>query len=269
VASEEAARQRFEVSLKPVLLHVLGVGIGLFYLSAALLGQLPGSLELLPLALAAVLVVHEAVHALAAKLLGARRVGFGLAKAGRLVVGLSVSVGEPMPAGRWLLVALAPLLALSPPFLALARAGGPLAPFFAWLFLLNAVGSCGDVVLAWIAASAGRVAVRDMGDRIAVEGSPPKLWALALLDAVALSLLAPLAAAVLLQMLLAALPGSFRLELAGLLVAEKAVAEGRMLKVAVGPGALLPALAAVAAFEAVAGPRRARRLMQRLAAGGA
>jgi hypothetical protein len=123
------------------------------------------------------------------------------------------------------------------------------------------------LVLAWVAASAGRVAVRDMGDRIAVEGSPPKLWALALLDAVALSLLAPLAVAALLQMLLAALPGSFRLELAGLLVVEKAVVERRELRVAVGPGALLPALAAVAAFEAVAGPRRARRLARRLAGG--
>jgi len=260
----------FEVSLKPVLLHVFGMGTGLLLLAGAMLGR-GSALSVEPLfpALALVLLVHEAAHALAAKALGAKSVQVGLARAGKLVVGLSVKVGEPVPLQRWLLIALAPLLSLSPLLLALARAGGPLAPLFAWAFLLNAAGSCGDVVLAWIAASSGKCVVRDLGDRIVVEGPPPRVWPLVLLDAVALSFFAHLAVAVALQSLLMVVPGSLKLELAGLLIAEKVVVEGRMHAIAVGPGALLPTIAAVAAFEAVAGRRRAEKLLREFAAGSA
>jgi hypothetical protein len=274
VVLDRGSAQGFEVSVEPIQLHISGLGVGLLALAGAALERASVPLsnpELVVPAIAIAVAVHEAAHALAAKALGAKSVRLGLAKAGKLVVGLSVSVGEPMPVERWLLVALAPLLTLSPLLLALARAGGPLAPLLAWTFLFNAVGSGGDAVLAWIVASAGRGVVRDLGDRLSVEAPPPRLWTLALLDAVALWLLASLAAALLLLFLLALLDVS-RLELAGLLVAEKVATEEQtftLLSLRVGSGVPVLTAAAVAAFEAVAGRRRAEGLLRKLAARGA
>lgn len=271
-----SSAQRFEVSLKPILLQIVGVALGLLALGVVALG--PGAappFELVALALPIAIAVHEVTHALAATLLGARGFKCGLARAGSIVVGFSVGVREPMPLKRWLLVALAPLLLLSPLLFALARAGGALAPLFASVFLFNFAGSSGDVVLAWIAASAGRGTVRDFGDRVLVEGSQPSFRALLLLDAVALLSFAPVAASLAVPpiLMLVAPSGSLRLEIAGLLVAERVAlpVEGRGygVEIRVGPGAVLPAVAVAAVLEAVSGPRRARRLLQELLAAGA
>lgn len=270
---DRGSARGFEVSLRPILPHVFGLGVGLLALAGVGLERASVQLsnpELLVPAIAIVVAVHEAVHALAARALGAKSARLGLAKAGKLVVGLSVSVGEPLPLKRWLLVALAPLLTLSPLLLALARAGGPLAPLLAWAFLLNAAGSGGDAVFAWIVASAGEGVVRDLGDRLSVEAPPPGLWALALLDAVALWLLASFAAAQLLLLLPAPADGPLRLELAGLLVAERVVIrEPTRISYTqrVGPGLPLLAAAVVVAFEAVAGRGRAEKLLRKLVAG--
>jgi len=272
---DRGSAQGFEVSVEAISLHMAGLGVGLLALAGAALERASVPLsnpELVIPAIAIAVAVHEAAHALAAKALGAKSVRLGLAKAGKLVVGLSVSVGGPMPVERWMLVALAPLLMLSPLLLALARAVRPLAPLLAWTFLFNAVGSGGDAVLAWIVASAGRGVVRDLGDRLSVEAPPPRLWALALLDAVALWLLTSFAAALLLLFLLAPLGGPFRLELAGLLVAEKVAIEEptlTLLSLRVGSGVPVLTASAVAAFEAVAGRKRAEGLLQKLAARGA
>ncbi|MEZ0345645.1 MAG: DUF3267 domain-containing protein, partial [Infirmifilum sp.] len=130
-----------------------------------------------------VLVLHEGVHALVAKALGGGRVGLGVARVKWLPIGLYVRIEKPLPAWKWMLIALSPLL-LSVYFLWSAMSGG-WAGAVMWLaYIINTMGCSGDIVLTILVVSSGmKSLVADRGNALEIQDSNPRWWAVALLDA--------------------------------------------------------------------------------------
>jgi len=121
---ECTARVRIDL----VLGHVVALSILLALLASTIAGWPQSPETTLPALLISLLLVvpaHEAVHVAAAKILGAGRVRVEPLIFWRyLVVGVAVGFSSPLSLARWSLTALAPLVTLSPLFLALSGLGG-------------------------------------------------------------------------------------------------------------------------------------------------
>jgi hypothetical protein len=254
------------VSLGPVLGHVVALGMVLAGLAGMLIdwSKLSGAAFLLSLLL--VVPAHEAVHVVVAKALGAGRASVKPLVYWKVVVaGVAVSFSNPLSLARWSLVALAPLLTLSPIFLALSRLEGALGSLFSASFLVNTAGSSGDLAFLLLAASAGpRARILDDGDAVRVLGASPKPWAVLLLEGVYAFVAALLVLGVALLTAASALGRS--LDVAGVALVEY-TRSGSGLSIRTGPGVPLAALAATLAFLLVRGRGRARRIMSTLEAG--
>ena len=257
------------VSLGPVLGHVIALGMVLAGLAGMLIDWSKLSGAALPAFLLSLLLVvpaHEAVHVAVAKALGAGRASVKPLVYRKVVVaGVAVSFSNPLSLARWSLVALAPLLTLSPFFLALSRLEGALGSLFSASFLVNTAGSSGDLAFLLLAASAGpRARILDDGDAVRVLGASPKPWAVLLLEGVYAFVAALLVLVVALLTAASALGRS--LDVAGVALVEY-TRSGSGLSIRTGPGVPLAALAASLAFLLVRGRGRARRIMSALEAG--
>lgn len=178
--TEVTPTDRVLVNLRCMWPHVLSVTILLFLAStyavnlasAALQIPAPDLYDVL-LSGITVIVLHETLHAAAARLAGVR-VKLGLGRVGPLPVAyVSHEDALPLSAYRW--VALAPLAVLTPLSLtaavALARLMPELSSFFLVTAVLNTCGSGGDLLLYSIVARAPSDAlVVDMGAAVEVRG---------------------------------------------------------------------------------------------------
>lgn len=171
------------------------------YSAAALAGSAIQGQGFLLLLFSAIplMLAHELFHVVAAKMVGSRKVHvFFYAERRLLAVGLAFRLPEPVPLGRWYLVALAPLAFLTPLLAALGLlSGNPLRPLAAGMLFWNILGSAGDLILATVTVGAPRTAlIVDMGTSFSLSSKPSLVgWlaaesTLALLLAVAAALLA-------------------------------------------------------------------------------
>ena len=254
-----------KVALELLLKYIVALGIILIGLAGSLVdwSKLPAAM--LP-AILLVIPAHEAVHVLVARALGAGRVSVKpFVRLKYLLVGAAVGFSNPFSLAKWSLVALAPLLTLSPLFLALSRLEGALGSLFSASFLLNTAGSSGDLVLLLLAASAGPGArVLDEGDSVRIFGDRPRPWAVLLLEGVYAFAVATLA--LLPALLTAAYALRQSLVVAGVTLVRYTPTD-RGFQVSVETGVLAAALLASLAFVAVKGRRNASRIMSALEAG--
>lgn len=181
-------------------------------LASLLLGQLHSHPFDVILAVASIVVPHEAVHALVAKIVGGKKLSMGVWKAGkRIVLGFYVCLEETLPRNRWVLVAAAPLLLSLLAIVLAATFNTPLRGYFTWFAVLNAVGCSGDLALILYAVSAGKhVSIKDGGYYIGIEGGSPSPKTLIVLDSLAAAGYALLALHILMMLLtpLATMKGS-------------------------------------------------------------
>ncbi len=105
-----------------------------------------GALYLLFLPWAVIIPLHEGLHALTAKLLGTR-VRFGVTTINRLTLVPYVAVETPLPARKYVIVSLSPLV-LSLAALALAWLLHP--NFWALVYVFNTAGMAGDFLTALV-----------------------------------------------------------------------------------------------------------------------
>ena len=95
---------------------------------------------------ALIIPLHEGLHALTAKLLGAR-VRFGVTTINKFVLAPYVAIETPLPAGKYVLVSLSPLI-LSLATLALAWLLH--SNFWALVYVFNTAGMAGDFLTALV-----------------------------------------------------------------------------------------------------------------------
>lgn len=245
--------------------HTAALGFLLGVLTSTIVGwsRITAQVALLPLAIILSVFLttflHEVVHIVFAKAVGGGHVRVKIIAYRRLIpVGVGVGFSNPLSLVRWSVVALAPLLFLSPILLALGGLEGLLGVVFSLAFLMNAVGSCGDLLLVVLAASAGSQArVMDEGERVVLEGSP-RPWAVLLLDLIYIFTITWIVLSALLFLTAPALQRS--VTIMGITLVEYMHA-GNEVRAGVGPGVLLVALAISLVFEAWKGTNRAQKLL--------
>ncbi|ASJ16559.1 membrane-associated metallopeptidase [Thermococcus chitonophagus] len=145
-----------ELNLREYTWDIISLYFILFFLSAKLAQVVVGDVGvemssisdvlrhvLLPLAV--LVILHEGLHAVAFKLLGAR-VKFGVAMVTKIDIAPYVSTNMKIKARDFIKATLAPLFILSPITLILAKLFNSF--FWAFIFVLNTAGSVGDIIVA-------------------------------------------------------------------------------------------------------------------------
>ncbi|CAD5243657.1 DUF3267 domain-containing protein [Thermococcus camini] len=130
--------------LSLILLVVSGLAVPWAQVSVSSLGEF---LYLLVLPWLVLIPLHEGLHALVARLFGAR-VRFGVTSFGKLIVAPYVAIETPLRARRYALVSLAPLL---PSAVFLSLAWFLRSNFWALAYVFNTAGMAGDFLTAlWL-----------------------------------------------------------------------------------------------------------------------
>ncbi|AEH23967.1 DUF3267 domain-containing protein [Pyrococcus yayanosii] len=122
-----------------------------------------------------VIALHEGLHAVVARLQGAR-VEFGITKLGKSWVAMApyTAVRTPLPVKMWIPVLLAPF-SLSPLFYILGSATG--SPIWVMAFLINTSGLAGDIVVLLVLIRMPKDAlVVDEGIEMVSEIPFPEPW---------------------------------------------------------------------------------------------
>ncbi|ABL78919.1 DUF3267 domain-containing protein [Thermofilum pendens] len=175
--------ERCYVSVKESLAAVAGFALLLFYVAVLLLGSFtpPADLVVFALGVLATLALHEGIHVAVAYAFGARGISVKPFRASWILVGVYVSTKTSLRRDEWLVVALAPLLVLTPAALVAAKTLEGLARETAeFIVVFNTMGAGGDLFLALaVLLSAKRDAlIHDEGERVVFEGSCSRVAAL-------------------------------------------------------------------------------------------
>lgn len=195
----------YRVGIKELSVYMLALTLLLMpislYSAAALVGSAIQQQEFLLFLFSAIplMFAHELFHVVAAKMAGFRKAHvFFYTEKRLLAVGLAFRLPEPVPLGRWYLIALAPLVFLTPLLAVLGLlSGNPLRLLAAGMLFWNILGSTGDLILATVTIGAPRTAlIADMGTEFSLSSKPSLVgWLaaegiLALLPAAGAALLA-------------------------------------------------------------------------------
>ena len=130
-----------------------------------------------------VVPLHEGLHALTAKLLRAK-VRFGVTTIGKVALVPYVAVGTPLPAKRYTLVSLSPLVLSAISF---SLAWALRSDFWALIYIFNTAGMAGDFLTALVLLKMpGDAKVFDEGTVLRSKNEMPRpypLWVSSLLKA--------------------------------------------------------------------------------------
>lgn len=179
----------YKVGIKEIAEYILALTLILIpialHLVTALMGDALSQQGVLLLTLSAIplMPVHELFHVVTAKIAGFRKVHvFFYAEKRLLAVGLGFRSPEPIPLGKWRLIALAPLAFLTPLLTILSLLSGNSSRLLvAGMFFWNILGSVGDLILVAVTIGAPKTAlIVDMGTGFSLNSKPSLMgWLIA------------------------------------------------------------------------------------------
>ncbi|MGB9709669.1 MAG: DUF3267 domain-containing protein [Infirmifilum sp.] len=217
----------------------------------------------LEIAVAAVLttVLHEGIHILFMKKLGSGKTSIRPFMFKRYIpLGVSVGFTNYLSVKRWSIVAIAPLIILSPVSLVASGLETPVTNILKFVFVFNTSGSAGDLILLAITLSAGLDAnVKDEGEALAICNGRPRLAAILFLEYAATTILSFLALGFL-AITMASLLG--KNIYVGPLELARFEASQNQVSASTGPGVIVVAIILSLLYIVISGTRRARKTLE-------
>lgn len=179
----------YKVNIKEISEYILALTLLLIplalHLVTALAENVLSQQGVLLLILSAIPLIpaHELFHVVTAKIAGSGKVSvFFYTEKKLLAVGLGFRSPEPIPLGKWRLIALAPLVFLTPLLAILSLlSGNSLQLLVAGMFFWNILGSIGDLIFVAVTIGAPKTAlIVDVGTGFSLNSRPSLMgWLIA------------------------------------------------------------------------------------------